>query len=177
MFKHIYLKEEKSFSLVSKENKSFKTLFLTNLGTTPTLHSHKHVSLSISMAPFYFVQGLLLFLCLMLNIMNYYLMELLFSFHILFQYTIYALEPAAILICKYCIHLWVNKLQSSCNFITFMLEDEHRLSLGMLMHVKCIHEIFSLLGHISSYLIVLWGPELVCHWFQGFSKQSPIIWF
>jgi hypothetical protein len=26
-------------------------------------------------------------------------------------------------------------------FITFMLKDEHRLSLGMLMHVKFIHEL------------------------------------
>jgi hypothetical protein len=25
------------------------------------------------------------------------------------------------------------------SFITFILEDEHGLSLGVLMHVKCIH--------------------------------------
>jgi hypothetical protein len=35
-----------------------------------------------------------------------------------------------------------------------MLEDEHRLSLGMLMHVKRIHDLCSLFGHIVSYLIV-----------------------
>jgi hypothetical protein len=51
---------------------SFKILFFTNLGTTPTLHLHKHVSLFINMAPLSFVQGLLLFLCLMLNIVSYY---------------------------------------------------------------------------------------------------------
>jgi hypothetical protein len=38
-----------------------------------------------------------------------------------------------------------------------MLEDEHRLSLGMLMHVKCIHDLCILLDHILSYLIVLYG--------------------
>jgi hypothetical protein len=80
MFKHSCLKEEKPFFPVSKESKSLKTLFLTNLGTTHTLHLHKHVSFSISMAPFSFVQGLLFFFCLVLNIMNYYLMKLLLSF-------------------------------------------------------------------------------------------------
>jgi hypothetical protein len=137
---------------VLKESRKFKTLFLTNFGTTHTLHMRKHVSLSISMAHFSFVQGLLLFLCLMLNIMNYYLMEWLFSFHTLFQYTIYTLVPAGIITCKYCIHLWVNKLQSSCTFITFMLKGKHRLSLRMLRHVKCIHKLCSLLDHIPCYL-------------------------
>ena len=36
-----------------------------------------------------------------------------------------------------------------------MLEDEHRLSLGMLMHVKCIHELCSLLSYIPTYLHVI----------------------
>jgi hypothetical protein len=63
---------------------------------------------------------------------------------------------------------WVNKLESLCIFITFMLVDEQRLCLGMLMHVKCIHDLFSLLSHILSYLIVLWGHGLVFHWLQGF---------
>jgi hypothetical protein len=30
------------------------------------------------------------------------------------------------------------KYKTHVFFITFMIEDEHRLSLGMLMHVKCI---------------------------------------
>ena len=30
--------------------------------------------------------------------------------------------------------------------------DEHGLSLGMLMHVKCMHELCSLLPHIPTYL-------------------------
>ena len=48
-----------------------------------------------------------------------------------------------------------------------MLEDEHRLSLGMLMHVKCIHELCTLLNDyphiciiydvISIFYIDFWG--------------------
>jgi hypothetical protein len=43
------------------------------------------------------------------------------------------------------------------NFITFMLEDEHRLSLGMLMHVKYMHELYSLLTHIPTYLHLIYS--------------------
>jgi hypothetical protein len=35
----------------------------------------------------------------------------------------------------------------------------------------------SLLSYILSYLIVLWGPGHVFHWFWGFSKWSTFIWF
>ena len=38
------------------------------------------------------------------------------------------------------------------SFITFILEDEHGLSLGMLMHVKCIHELCTLSLIFQSYL-------------------------
>jgi hypothetical protein len=48
---------------------------------------------------------------------------------------------------------------------------------GPLMHVKCIHDICSLLDRIPSYLIVLWGPGHVFHWFRQFSKQPPFILF
>jgi hypothetical protein len=40
------------------------------------------------------------------------------------------------------------------SFITLLLKEEKRLSLGMLMHVKCNHDLSSLIGHILSYLIV-----------------------
>jgi hypothetical protein len=40
-------------------------------------------------------------------------------------------------------------------FFTIMLKDKHRLSLGMVIHVKYIHDHCSLLSHILSYLIVL----------------------
>ena len=33
-------------------------------------------------------------------------------------------------------------------FITYMLEDEHWLSLGMLMQVKCIHELMRTSLHL-----------------------------
>jgi hypothetical protein len=42
------------------------------------------------------------------------------------------------------------------SFITFLLEDEQRLSLGMLMHVICIYDICSLLGNI------LWYSHDIC---------------
>ena len=38
------------------------------------------------------------------------------------------------------------------SFITFILEDEYRLSLGMLMHVKCIHELCIVLLIFHPYL-------------------------
>jgi hypothetical protein len=41
------------------------------------------------------------------------------------------------------------------SFITFILEDEHGLSLGILMHVKCIHKRFSLLSLTVTYLHVM----------------------
>jgi hypothetical protein len=39
-------------------------------------------------------------------------------------------------------------------FITFILEDKHRLSLEMLMHIKYICDLCSLLDYILIYLIV-----------------------
>ena len=38
------------------------------------------------------------------------------------------------------------------SFITFILEDEHELSLGMLMHLKCIHEFSTIIIIFHSYL-------------------------
>ena len=38
------------------------------------------------------------------------------------------------------------------SFITFILEDEHELSLGMLMHLKCIHELCTIKVIFQSYL-------------------------
>jgi hypothetical protein len=42
------------------------------------------------------------------------------------------------------------------SFITFILEDEHGLSLGMLMHGKCIHEFCSLFSYIATYLHLIY---------------------
>jgi hypothetical protein len=41
------------------------------------------------------------------------------------------------------------------SFITIILEDEHGLSLGILIHVKCMHELCSLLPHILTHLHVI----------------------
>ena len=46
--------------------------------------------------------------------------------------------------------------------------DEHGLSLGMLMHVKCIHELCSLLPHILLYLHIIWCYFHEFRWFWGF---------
>jgi hypothetical protein len=46
----------------------------------------------------------------------------------------------------------VNKPQSSCCFITFILEDVHMLSLGMLIHIKRINEFWCLFCDITRYL-------------------------
>ena len=51
------------------------------------------------------------------------------------------LYPCFLLYCK--VHV---------SFITFILEDEHELSLGMLMHLKCIHELCTIIVIFQSYL-------------------------
>jgi hypothetical protein len=53
------------------------------------------------------------------------------------------------------------------SFITFILEDEHVLSLGMLMHVKCIHKLCSLLSYIATYLHAMRCYIHVLHSFRG----------
>lgn len=59
-------------------------------------------------------------------------------------------------LCSNSNHLWypliVLKSKVHVSFITFILEDEYRLSLGMLMHVKCIHELCIVLLIFQSYL-------------------------
>ena len=59
-------------------------------------------------------------------------------------------------LCSNSNHLWYPLLVLNCkvhvSFITFILEDEYWLSLGMLMHVKCIHELCTILLVFQSYL-------------------------
>jgi hypothetical protein len=70
------------------------------------------------------------------------------------------------------------------SFITFIREGEHELSLGMLMHVKCIYKLCSLLPHIPTYLHVifmfcidLWGLSIdPIYWFYNSAKQeTPLL--
>ena len=53
-------------------------------------------------------------------------------------------------------HLWYPLIELKCkvhvSFITFILEDEYRLIMGMLMHVKCIHELCIIILIFPSYL-------------------------
>ena len=53
------------------------------------------------------------------------------------------------------------------SFITFILEDEYWLSLGMLMHVKCIHELYILLLDIPTYLHHIWVIFMFYNDFRG----------
>ena len=66
----------------------------------------------------------------------------------------------------------VSICKTHLSFITFILEDEHGLSLGILMHVKCIDEfcIFShgFLLHIASYKGII-----QCFIYFGVKLQSP----
>ena len=60
-------------------------------------------------------------------------------------------------------HLWypliVLKCKHHVSFITFILEDEYMLSLRMLMHIKCIHElciIFLILSYLHHIRVISW---------------------
>ena len=57
-----------------------------------------------------------------------------------------------------------------------MLEDEHSLSLGMLMHVKCIHELCTLLSWLPTYLHHIYWYIHVLYWFMGILQWFPFIW-
>ena len=53
-------------------------------------------------------------------------------------------------------HLWYPLIVLKCKvlvgFITFILEDKYRLSLGMSMHIKCIHALCIIILIFKSYL-------------------------
>ena len=94
---------------------------------------------------FYFVLNIMIYCwtCVKGN-GNYHLIShLLVITHQIMNYLLFAL----LVIIEVC-----NKLQSPCLVLSPLCSDEHRLSLGMLMHVKCIHELCSLLSHIPMYL-------------------------
>ena len=70
----------------------------------------------------------------------------------------------------------VTKSKVHVSFVTFMLEDEHRLSLGMLMHVKCIHELCTLLAWLPTYLHLIYWYIHVLYWIMGILQWFPFIW-
>jgi hypothetical protein len=55
-------------------------------------------------------------------------------------------------------------------FITFILDDEHGLSFGIMMHAKYMHELCSLLMHIPTYYNVI---NCYNHVLWGFSIDGP----
>ena len=60
------------------------------------------------------------------------------------------------------------------SFITSILEDEHELSLGMLMHVKCIHELCTITPIFQSYLHHI---NFILLLFNDFWKEIMIFYF
>ena len=83
-------------------------------------------------------------------------------------------------LCSNSNHLWylliVLKCKVHVSFITFILEDEHGLSLGMLMHVKCIHELCIILFIFPSYLHHIRVISLIYNDF-GNNSQVPLFFW
>ena len=75
-------------------------------------------------------------------------------------------------------HLWypwiVIKYKVHVSFITFILEDEYRLSLGMLMHVKCIHELCIIILIFQSYLYHI---RVISWFYNDFGNISQFPYF
>ena len=75
-------------------------------------------------------------------------------------------------------HLWYPLIVLECkvhvNFITFILEDEYRLSLGMLMHIKCIHELCIIILIFQSYLHHI---RVISLFYNDFGKISQFFYF
>jgi hypothetical protein len=80
--------------------------------------------------------------------------------HISFSYCCSLKFESSTLCTNTCYIQLSNKLQSQCLlFITFILDDKHGLSLGMLMHVKCIHELcsFAIYSNTFAYYEMLYS--------------------
>ena len=86
-------------------------------------------------------------------------------------------------------HLWYPLIVLKCKVhVTFILEDEYRLSLGMLMHIKCIHELGIIILIFQSYLnhirVISWfyndfGNTLQFSYFSGINHalaENPIFY-
>ena len=89
-------------------------------------------------------------------IIEHLYIEYLISLHNLSCILLFLWRMNHLTLCSNSNHLWYPLIVLKCkvhvSFITFILEDEHGLSLGMLMHVKCIHELYILLHVIPCYL-------------------------
>jgi hypothetical protein len=66
--------------------------------------------------------------------------------------------------------LWVSPPKSSPPSLDSIKFGHH------VMHVKCIHELCSLLDNIHWYSYVIWCCQHVLHWFWAFSTKSPFIY-
>ena len=89
-------------------------------------------------------------------IIEHLYIEYLISLHNLSCILLFLWRMNHLTLCSSSNHLWYLLLVLYCkahvSFITFILKDEYWLSLGMLMHVKCIHELCTISLIFQSYL-------------------------
>ena len=133
---------------------SFQSVHLLYIRFLPTLYDQCRMFLLIIMhtcGPYYYL------LCYTLwTIIEHPCIEYLISLHKLSCILLLLWRMNHLTICSNSNHLWYPLLVLNCkvhvSYITFILEDEYRLSLGMLMHVKCIHELCTISLIFQSYL-------------------------
>ena len=75
-------------------------------------------------------------------------------------------------------HFWYPLIVLKCkvhvSFITFILKDEYRLSLGMLMHIKCTHELCIIILIFQSYLHHI---RVISWFYNDFGNISQFTYF
>ena len=121
------------------------------------------------------------FLCYTLwIIIEHPCIEYLTSLHKLSCILLLLLRMNHFTLCSNSNHLWYPLIVFNCkvhvSFITFILEDEYRLSLGMLMHVKCIHELCTLFTHIPIIFASYRGYINVLSWFWKYLNDFLFLW-
>ena len=133
---------------------SFQSVYLLYSDFHQILYDHCRMFLLIIMhtcGPYYFLSCYTLWI-----IIEHPCIEYLISLHKLSCILLLLLRVNHLTLCSNSNHLWYPLIVLKCkvhvSFITFILEDEHGLSLGMLMHVKCIHELCIILLIFQSYL-------------------------
>jgi hypothetical protein len=124
--------------------------------------------------------------CSLFKYMSSYCISLLF-FIVLAPYEMHNMIMAIFVLPLWWIFLWVEiwdcnssliskivvKYKAHVSFITFILEDEYRLSMGMLMHVKCINDLCTLPLDILSYLHHILVIFMLLWWLLGIIHKFP----
>ena len=117
----------------------------------------------------------------MLHLVNYHwtsYIEYLISLHNLSCILLLLWRMNHLTLCSNSNHLWcpliILKNKVHVSFITFILEDEYRLSLGTLMHVKCIHELCIIILIFQSYLHHI---RVISWFYNDFGNISQFSYF